>query len=123
MRPANLAIPTPAPDWIVTRGTVAGIDPIELRDRLWDIAALGRRGAALLAKVTRLRTATDWSDPGSIPDVFVASAAVVRYLRDEPLLPPELTPVEWAATRLRPAYDALEQAFQGLLRSFLTTPA
>jgi phenylacetic acid degradation operon negative regulatory protein len=123
MRPANLAIPAPAPDWIATTGAIQGIDPIELRDRLWDIAALGRRGAALLSTVTRLRTTTDWSDPGSIPDVFVASAAVVRYLRDEPLLPPQLTPRDWAATRLRPAYDALEQAFQGLLRSFLTTPA
>jgi DNA-binding transcriptional regulator PaaX len=47
----------------------------------------------------------------------------VRYLRDEPLLPPELTPRDWPASRLRPAYDAIEQAFQGLLRSFLTAPA
>ena len=54
--------------------------------------------------------------------MFVASAAVVRYLRDEPLLPAELTPADWPATRLRPAYDALEQAFQTLLRSFLTAP-
>ena len=64
----------------------------------------------------------DWSDPTEIPDVFVTSAAVVRYLRDEPLLPAELTPADWPATPLRPAYDALEQAFQRLLRSFLTAP-
>jgi phenylacetic acid degradation operon negative regulatory protein len=123
MRPANLPVPSPARDWIVTTGPIAGADPSELRDRLWDIDALGRRGTALLATVTRLQADTDWSDPASIPDVFLASAAVVRYLRDEPLLPPELSVHAWPASRLRPAYDALEQAFEGLLRSFLTTRA
>ncbi len=120
MRPANLPVPSPAADWIVTTGPTAGIDAIELRDRLWDVDALRRRGAVLLATVTRLRAAIDWSDPAQIPDVFVASAAVVRYLRDDPLLPAELTPADWPATALRPAYDTLEQAFQGLLHSFLT---
>ena len=123
MRPANLPVPSPARDWIVTTGPIAGADPSELRDRLWDIDALGRRGTALLATVTRLHAETDWTDPASIPDVFLASAAVVRYLRDDPLLPPELTARDWPTSRLRPAYDALELAFQGLLRSFLTTPA
>jgi phenylacetic acid degradation operon negative regulatory protein len=123
MHPANLGPPAPAPDWIVTTGPVGGIDPIDLRDRLWDIDLLARRGSALLATVTGLRDATDWSDPASIPEVFLAAAAVVRYLRDEPLLPPALTPHDWPATQLRPAYDALEQAFQGLLRSFLAAPS
>jgi phenylacetic acid degradation operon negative regulatory protein len=123
MRPANLPVPAPARDWIVTTGPIAGADPRELRDRLWDIDALDRRGTALLATVTRLRADTEWTDPASIPAVFLTSAAVVRYLRDEPLLPPELTPRGWPAGRLRPAYDAVEQAFQRLLRSFLTTSA
>jgi phenylacetic acid degradation operon negative regulatory protein len=122
MRPANLPAPSPAPDWIVTTGPIAGIDPGELRDRLWDVDALRNRGAGLLATVTRRRADTDWSDPASIPDVFLASAAVVRFLRDEPLLPPELTPGDWPATPLRRAYDDLEQAFQTLLRSFLARP-
>jgi phenylacetic acid degradation operon negative regulatory protein len=123
MRPANLPVPAPARDWIVTTGPITGADPSVLRNRLWDIEALDRRGTALLAIVTRLQTDTDWTDPASIPDVFLASAAVVRYLRDDPLLPSELTARDWPASRLRPVYDALEQAFQGLLRSFLTTPA
>ena len=120
MRPANLGVPSPAPDWIVTTGPIAGADPVDLRDRLWDTRALHRRGTSLLATLDRLARDTDWSVPSSIPDVFVASAAVVRYLRDDPLLPPELTPADWPADRIRPAYDALEQELQTLLRSFLT---
>jgi phenylacetic acid degradation operon negative regulatory protein len=122
MRPANLPAPTPASDWVVTTGPIAGVDPNELRGRLWDVEALGRRGTALLRTVIRLGADTDWSDPAAIPDIFIASAAVVRYLRDEPLLPPALTASDWPAGPLRTAYDALEQAFQTLLRSFLTAP-
>jgi phenylacetic acid degradation operon negative regulatory protein len=122
MRPANLPVPSPAPDWIVTTGPIAGIDPADLRDRLWDLGALHARGTALLATVDRLMSATDWSDPDSIPDVFVASAAVVRYLRDEPLLPAQLAPPDWPADRLRPGYDALERQFQVLLRAFFAAP-
>jgi len=123
MRPANLPVPSPAPDWIVTTGPIAGADPVDLRDRLWDIDVLAHRGTSLLTTIDRLGRDTDWSDPASIPDVFVASAAVVRYLRDDPLLPPELTPRDWPADRIRPAYDALEQELQTLLRSFLTDRA
>ena len=122
MRPANLRAPSPDPDWILTTGSLAGIDPIELRDRLWDVVAMRRRGAQLLASVEQLRARTDWSDPASIPDVFVTSAAVVRYLRDEPLLPPGLGPSDWPADALRPAYDGLEQRLHILLRSFLAAP-
>lgn len=123
MRPANLPVASPAPDWIVTTGPIAGADPVDLRDRLWDIDVLARRGASLVTTIDRIAGDTDWSDPASIPDVFVASAAVVRYLRDDPLLPPELAPPDWPADRIRPAYDALEQELQTLLRSFLTDRA
>ena len=123
MRPANLAAPSPDPDWILTTGSLAGVDPIELRDRLWDVIAMRRRGIALLATVDRLQSDTDWSDPASIPDVFVTSAAVVRYLRDEPLLPPRLGPSDWPADALRPAYDGLEERLHVLLRSFLAAPS
>lgn len=119
MRPANLDAPSPTPDVIVITGTLAGADPIDLRDRLWDVATMHRRGALLAVTVDRLRAETDWSDPASIPEVFVTSAAVVRYLRDEPLLPPDLSPPDWPADALRPAYDALEQKLQVLLRAFL----
>lgn len=122
MRPANLPVPSSSDDWIVTTGPIVGVDPSDLRDRLWDTEALRHRGNALLSTVTRLRAGTDWSDWGSIPDVFIASAAVVRYLRDEPMLPPGLTPDRWPVTALRSAYDDLERAFQAQLRSFLATP-
>ncbi len=121
MRPANLPAPSPTPALIVTTGALAGIDRIDLRDRLWDVDELRRRGTVLLTAVERQRLATDWDDPTSIPDVFLTSAAVVRYLRDEPLLPPELVPADWPADRLRPDYDRLEQQLQTLLHLFLTT--
>jgi phenylacetic acid degradation operon negative regulatory protein len=120
MRPANLDAPPAGHDLIVTTGTLPGSDPVQLCARLWDLDGLRARGDALLAGLRRLADRSDWSDPRSIPEVFTFSAAVVRYLRDDPLLPRELAPAGWPATALRPDYDAVERSLQQLLHQFLT---
>ncbi len=120
MRPANLPAPAAEDDWIVTTGGVEGIDPRTLRDRLWPIDELRRRGRALQAALEQIQHSVDWSDATSIPVVFTTSAAVVRFLRAEPLLPPPIVPEGWPATLLRATYDDVEQALQRRLRQFLT---
>jgi phenylacetic acid degradation operon negative regulatory protein len=120
MRPANLAPPDPSPELILTTGPVEGVDPSVLRDRLWDLAALHRRATAIEAALAELDNTLDWDDPRSIPPIFTTSAAAVRYLRDDPLLPSELAPAGWPAAALRTRYDRTEAAFQRLLRGFLS---
>ena len=78
-------------------------------------AARHRHSAAGRHRLDRPRL-----DPGRVPRLGGGRALPPRR-------PVAAARTDSAATgrrrRLRPAYDALEQAFQGLLRSFLTTPA
>ena len=119
MRPANLAAPTAEPDWIVLTGAAAGLAPDVLVTRLWDLTAIAADAVSLVAELDDLRTSLDWIDPASIPPIFSASAAVVRFLRAEPLLPAELLPARWPPDELRAIYDDVEADFQRLLSDFL----
>jgi phenylacetic acid degradation operon negative regulatory protein len=123
MRPTNLDRPPGDEGWgddlIVTTGDLDGVDPNRLTARLWDLAGLDAGARRLLAAMDRRRRECAWDDPRSIPDLFTTSAAVVRFLRNEPLLPTELTPPGWPVDRLRREYDAFEADHQRLLQTFL----
>jgi phenylacetic acid degradation operon negative regulatory protein len=54
---------------------------------------------------------------------FVVTAAMVRHLQDDPLLPASLLPPRWPGTRLREAYAAYEQELGDLLRQERTRPS
>jgi phenylacetic acid degradation operon negative regulatory protein len=54
-----------------------------------------------------------------VRESFRLAAAVVRHLRDDPLLPEELLPPGWPGPALRTAYDRYEAAFQAALRPVL----
>jgi len=119
MRPANLTGPHAPPEWISTSGSLDGIDPESLVRRLWDLDAIAAEAHRFVHRMDELETTTDRHDVGSIPEVFTTSAAIVRFLRSEPLLPPELTPAGWPVSDLRRSYDRFERSLQALLRSFL----
>lgn len=117
MRPSNTPAPPHGPSWLVTTGPLT--TDTGLTERLWDLGTVAAAGHTLLDDLDRLRADTDWDDPASIPELFVASAAVVRYLRAEPRLPPVLTPPDWPADELRARYDRFEADHQRLLQRFL----
>ncbi len=119
MRPANLDAPQAQPEWISTSGSLDGIDPESLVRRLWNLDAIATEAHRFLQRIDELETVTDWHDVRSIPEVFTTSAAIVRFLRSEPLLPPGLTPAGWPVSDLRRNYDRFERSHQALLRSFL----
>ncbi|MBS9534931.1 PaaX domain-containing protein, C- domain protein [Mycobacterium sp. M1] len=69
--------------------------PAELADRLWDLTGWMSTGRQLLEEMA---AAVD------VPGRFATAAAIVRHLRCDPVLPPELLPADWPGDRLRAAY-------------------
>ena len=121
LRPANLPVPALGSAAFVVTGTLDRSDEPLLVDRLWDLDALAVAATELAARIDGLRARTDLAAPESIPTTFTLSAAVVRFLRSEPLLPAALTPDDWPVDGLRRRYDDLERDLQATLRAFLRT--
>ncbi len=69
--------------------------PADLAATLWDLAGWSQTGHELLAAM---------ADAEDIPSRFIVAAAMVRHLRLDPVLPPELLPADWPGTRIRSGY-------------------
>jgi phenylacetic acid degradation operon negative regulatory protein len=113
IRPDNLVAPHPQIDdcaWVVGARPEAAALP----DALWDLDGWARRAWALMAGMASVAPSATSPEPS-----FRLAAAVVRHLRDDPLLPAELLPDGWPGTELRGAYDRYEAAFQAALRPVL----
>ncbi|HET9667588.1 MAG TPA: hypothetical protein VFP09_12555 [Desertimonas sp.] len=122
LRPANLAGPPTVPGTIVVRGPVTGEPSPALAARLWDLAAIGRRCSELLDTVDDGIAALAASPGDGLADGIMLAAAAVRFLRNEPLLPTDLTPTGWPADRLRQRYDVYDRALGRALRQALDQP-
>jgi len=104
LRPGNLAGPEADPALAVTHGPLMGADPTSLASRLWPLDDLA-------AQARRLRALLDRAQPeGDLPAAITLSAAVVHFLRAEPLLPASLTPQPWPPDELRQRYRAHDRA-------------
>lgn len=121
LRPANLPAPGLDPGWTVISGA-ASTDDLELVGKLWDLPSIAATASAL---VDRLHAAGAHlgDDPAAIPPAFRASAAVVRFLRAEPMLPAPLVPDDWPVDVLRARYDRVEADLQRALRTYLAARA
>jgi phenylacetic acid degradation operon negative regulatory protein len=124
LRPANLpAVRSPDARAVaaaqclwVDRAPVAPVpDPAEL----WDLAGWAVDAAALRADLAALLPRLTAGDPAALRDGFVTSAAVLRLLQHDPLLPPEVTPHGWPGDALRRDYDRYDAAYRSLLRGWL----
>ena len=102
LRPANLA--RPLPEWpvelITTFFGTPTDDPRALAARLWDLNGWNLAGRHLLDDISGARTAAER---------LTVAAAVVRHLRTDPALPPDLLPRDWVAGELRAAYAAYQK--------------
>lgn len=111
LRPANLAGPHVGRDVAVVRGPLSGPDADELVGGLWDLPAIGARCRALIAAL---------DDPDShLPALMLRAAAVIRFLREEPLLPRALTPEDWPADDLRERYRELDRQLGRTIRTLV----
>ncbi|MFI1797615.1 PaaX family transcriptional regulator C-terminal domain-containing protein [Streptomyces sp. NPDC020379] len=111
LRPANLVRDRPAvvaEQCAVLTGRPEG-DPARLAARLWDLDGWAARAVALEAALR----------PGGLAEQFTVSAAVLRHLLADPVLPAALLPPHWPGERLRERYEAFDHDFRELLRRHL----
>ena len=120
LRPANIAGPVPDHDLLVTRGAIEPRDPVELAGQLWPLDDLATRAAELTTAAQEATASLAAGNPGVLPDTFMTSVAVMRFLQGEPLLPPALLRAGWPADALRRAYRELEAVHMAVMESFLS---
>jgi phenylacetic acid degradation operon negative regulatory protein len=115
LRPDNLGTPIPA----AVADDVAGMtarptDPLDLVARLWDLATWSDQARQLIDRLALLPP----DGPDALALGFVLSAAVLRHLQGDPLLPLELLPPQWPGDELRRAYDKWDQRYRQTLNTW-----
>ncbi len=116
LRPANIELlPDPAeePDLDLFVGTPDGSSRA-LAAELWDLDGWARTAAQLRGRLADLPPA----GPEQLVPGFVLSAAVIRHLQVDPLLPHELLPDDWPGSELRSAYDRWDRRYREVLRQW-----
>jgi phenylacetic acid degradation operon negative regulatory protein len=119
MRPANVPAPDSTAGALVLRGRIEDRDPAELTTQLWNLHELATSASEL---IELLEDAPGWLEeehPGALVDSFMLSVAVVRFLRLEPRLPPELTGSPWAPDEVRARYIGYERTHGQAMGRFL----
>jgi phenylacetic acid degradation operon negative regulatory protein len=113
LRPENLDLflgDDVVPDLALFTGAVPN-DPAALARQLWDLDGWAARAEDLLGRLDAL-------PPGHRSDLapgFVLSAAVLRHLQSDPLLPDQLLPGRWPGERLRHVYDDWDARYRQVL--------
>jgi phenylacetic acid degradation operon negative regulatory protein len=115
LRPTN--VPVRLPDGLdadVELLTARPADPSATAARLWDLGAWSNRAERLLANLSALSP----DGPEALAPGFELSAAVLRHLQADPLLPTELLPEAWPGARLRHVYDEWDARYRATLRTW-----
>lgn len=117
LRPANLDLDL-APDVqaVTTRftGRPDG-DAAGLAAALWDLSGWAGRAGELREELAELAPPLEAGDTDALAPGFVVSAAVLRHLQADPLLPAALLPPNWPGERLRTEYDRWDGAYRRVL--------
>jgi len=93
-------------------------DPTALAPRLWDLGGWAARAIEL-----RRQLAAGTPDDGTdLALGFVLSAAVLRHLQADPLLPPDLLPPSWPGESLREVYDGWDARYRQVLSAWSRSP-
>jgi phenylacetic acid degradation operon negative regulatory protein len=116
LRPDNIDLrPDPAgdPDVHLFTGVPEG-EPAALASRLWDLGGWADRARTLLGAMDSLPP----RHPGDLAPGFELSAAVLRHLQSDPLLPAELLPADWPGPPLRRTYDRWDREYRRVLATW-----
>jgi phenylacetic acid degradation operon negative regulatory protein len=85
---------------------------------LWDLAGWATGARDLRAEMAALTGPLEDGDTKALAEGFVVSAAVLRHLQADPLLPPELLPDAWPGDALRRDYDRYDAAYRAVLATW-----
>ncbi|MCU1487116.1 MAG: transcriptional regulator PaaX family [Actinomycetia bacterium] len=117
-RPDNLPTPVLAPRLAGHAAWLAAtpdLDPTALAATLWDLEGWATTAGALVDRLTATQAALDAGDTDALAPGFVLSAAVLRHLAGDPLLPAELLPGGWPGPILRQIYERWDAAYRAVL--------
>lgn len=89
-------------------------DPTTLAESLFDLEGWDHGAADLEDRMA----ATPLRGPEDLAAGFVLSAAVLRHLQADPLLPEELLSPRWPGARLRERYRQFDTRYRSLLAAF-----
>ena len=99
-------------------GRAASLDPPPDPAGLWDLAGWTADARALQAELAELLPRFEAGDTAALGVGFVTSAAVLRLLQRDPLLPAGLVPPGWPGDALRRAYDRYDTAYKSVWRDW-----
>jgi phenylacetic acid degradation operon negative regulatory protein len=95
----------------------AKVDPT-LVGELWDLDAWSATANTLRRDMAALVEPLEQGDTKSLAPGFITSAAVLRHLQADPLLPSALLPRDWPGTAIRSEYDRFDAAHRSVLRDW-----
>lgn len=88
-------------------------------DEMFELGDWDATAEALLEEMDELVGPLEGGDTSALAAGFVTSAAVLRHLQADPLLPTELLPEGWLGEQLRTAYDRYDTAYRAVLLAWL----
>jgi len=97
-------------------------DPVALAAGLWDLDGWAHRARRLAGALDRTGPALETGRRDALPEAFVLSAAVLRHLQSDPLLPPDLWPDAWPGSALRDAHRRWRRGFDVAWRAWARDP-
>lgn len=122
LRPSNLdpgrfpaaqqVVASQCQGFVVRPEPVHELPPDQLARSLWDLDGWSAGARRLTAAMDEIGVALEAADSTELRRAWELSAAVLRHLLADPLLPPELLPGNWPAEALRSAYDRYDQRFK-----------
>jgi phenylacetic acid degradation operon negative regulatory protein len=119
IRPANLDRMAAVHDDSLVWGVVQlDADPQLLAASLWALDEWSDVASHLVDDMEALVPGLESSDHAVLAPGFVVSAAVLRQLQADPLLPSALLAADWPGVALRDAYGRFDTAYRGVLRDW-----
>jgi phenylacetic acid degradation operon negative regulatory protein len=101
------------------RGEVSdGGDEAELAASLWDLVSWAKTANGLRAEMAALTGGLDAGDTVVLAPAWLLSAAILRHLLADPLLPDGLLPADWPGPELRDDYDRYDDSFNRAWRAW-----
>ena len=90
---------------------------------LWDVDGWSSRAASCAVTWRTLVRPLDRGDTSALAPGFLTSAAVLRHLQTDPLLPDALLPRNWPGPATREEYDRFDTAYRSVLRDWFRSNA